>query len=307
MFQPSPELRALQLKCLEILDLVHAICRRHDIQYSLCGGSVVGAYLYGGFIPWDDDVDLMMTRENYNKFVQICQQELPPHYSLINYRTSRKYPSLFSKVMDNSTTLVQGENADERCIGGVFLDITCYDRIPTGWRRRVDMFFYTVSQWAFSARKSSCPRCYKDYMRNIWLALAGSHPSWLYKLSERVFTKLGYGQQYSYSELFGAYANTVAYPPSVFEHYTTIAFEGKEYMIVRDFIEYLQIRYNRTDFYEPEDKQHPPHYSYVDLEQPYEEYIKKLRSAHSDVPVVASRLSPSINNFGTEPKKDYKS
>lgn len=63
------ELRQLQLKCLEILDIVVKICTEHDIKYSLCGASVVGAHLYKGFLPWDDDIDLEMSiisKENKN-------------------------------------------------------------------------------------------------------------------------------------------------------------------------------------------------------------------------------------------------
>ena len=65
------EIRGIQKKCIQILDIVDEICRKHQIKYSLCGGSVVGAHLYQGCLPWDDDVDLMMTRENYNKFLSI--------------------------------------------------------------------------------------------------------------------------------------------------------------------------------------------------------------------------------------------
>ena len=67
------ELRQLQLKCLEILDIVVKICTEHNIKYSLCGGAVVGAHLYKGFLPWDDDIDIMMTRENYNQFLVIAE------------------------------------------------------------------------------------------------------------------------------------------------------------------------------------------------------------------------------------------
>ena len=70
------ELRQLQLKCLEILDIVVKICTEHNIKYSLCGGSVVGAHLYKGFLPWDDDIDIMMTRENYNRFITIAENKL---------------------------------------------------------------------------------------------------------------------------------------------------------------------------------------------------------------------------------------
>lgn len=56
------DIRNIQIKCIEILNIVDQICRKHHIQYSLCGESVVGAHLYQGCLPWDDDVDLMMTR-----------------------------------------------------------------------------------------------------------------------------------------------------------------------------------------------------------------------------------------------------
>ena len=69
------KLRQLQLKCLEMLDVVDRICKEHNIKYSLCGGSVVGAHLYNGVLPWDDDIDLMMTRENYNQFLSIAEKE----------------------------------------------------------------------------------------------------------------------------------------------------------------------------------------------------------------------------------------
>ena len=79
------EVRKIQLKCLEILEIVDKICRKYGINYSLCGGSVVGAHLYGGCLPWDDDVDLMMTRENYNKFLSVVREELPEGFSVSNY------------------------------------------------------------------------------------------------------------------------------------------------------------------------------------------------------------------------------
>ena len=64
----NSKIREIQLECLKILDITHRICVENAIQYSLCGGSVVGAHLYKGCLPWDDDIDIMMTRENYNRF-----------------------------------------------------------------------------------------------------------------------------------------------------------------------------------------------------------------------------------------------
>lgn len=85
------DIRNIQIKCIEILNIVDQICRKHHIQYSLCGESVVGAHLYQGCLPWDDDVDLMMTRENYNKFLSVIKQELPKGFSVHNYQLSDTY------------------------------------------------------------------------------------------------------------------------------------------------------------------------------------------------------------------------
>ena len=56
----------------------------------------LGAHLYQGYLPWDDDVDLMMTRENYNKFLSVIKQELPKGFSVHNYQLSDTYWSLYS-------------------------------------------------------------------------------------------------------------------------------------------------------------------------------------------------------------------
>ena len=87
-------------------------------------------------------------------------------------------------------------------------------------------------------------------------------------------------KHYTYRELFGAFyfINLIPYKSSIFEYYSTIEFEGRSVMIVRDYIEYLQTRYNRYDFNEPEEKKVPSHLAYVDFDMPYKEYIKRKAS-----------------------------
>ena len=268
----ASEIRQIQLKCLELLVVVDDICRRNGIQYSLCGGSVVGAHLYGGCLPWDDDIDLMMTRENYDKFNEIAPSELSQGLSIHNFNLTEDFTTPFTKVMNDRTTIVQHDGV----VSGVFLDITVYDRIPLNKLSEIDKFLWKISQIIMIGKvKPSCP---KDKMRNFMLSTVFSDKRAFFLKFQKIARFLGKAHKYCYSELFGAFANTIGYEARIFENYTDIDFEGGRFMIVRDYIDYLITRYNRTDFHEPKEKQVAPHYKYVNFELPYREYLKDCRT-----------------------------
>lgn len=263
MFQPDETLRKLQLHCVEILKVVHEICIKNNIQYSLCGGSVVGAHLYKGVIPWDDDIDLMMTRENYDKFIVACKKDLPDRYIIQNYKTDTEYYTLFSKIIDTKTTLIQEYTEGMPIKSGVFLDITVYDKVPNNYLWSLDVFFMRLCMWVFFSNEAI------GGIRKWVYKLFGNRQKWLFSLSEKVFKLNSKYKDYSYCELFGAFCNTKKYNKEIFENYTTIEFEGSQYMIIRDYVRYLECRYDRTDFYEPEEKQVPTHFVTVDFNKSY--------------------------------------
>lgn len=269
------ELRQLQLKCLEILDIVVKICTEHNIKYSLCGGSVVGAHLYKGFLPWDDDIDIMMTRENYNHFITVAEKCLPDSYIIINYQNGKDEENFrinYSKIINKDTTLIQKDGK----ITGVFLDITVYDKVPTNVLKFVDLFLYKRSMTINTGKLPGSG--IKNKIRDVLLDTLFSNRRKFLLFFQQIIESIGKtSKHYTYRELFGAfyYVNLVPYKPSIFENYTQIYFEGRTVMIVRDYIEYLQTRYNRTDFQEPPQKQHPTHFAFVDIYTPYEEFIKK--------------------------------
>lgn len=263
MFQPDETLRSLQLHCLKLLKIVDEICVKNDIQYSLCGGSVVGAHLYNGFIPWDDDIDIMMTRENYDKFIKVCQYELPSNLIIQNYKTDKEYYTLFSKIIDKNTTLVQEYIEGSPIVSGVFLDITVYDRVPNNSLWKFDVFLMRMCMWTFFSNEAN------GGFRRLFFKIFGNKHKRLFTFCEKIFKLLGKTKNYSYCELFGAFCNTKKYNPEIFENYTTVNFENEKFMIVRDYVKYLEWRYERTDFHEPEEKQVPTHFSKVDLDNSY--------------------------------------
>ena len=85
-------LQRLRPLWLDMLLEVDRICRKHNIKYSLDGGTLLGCIRHKGFIPWDDDVDVIMLREEYEKFVAVCKNELDTEkFFLQDFRTDKEY------------------------------------------------------------------------------------------------------------------------------------------------------------------------------------------------------------------------
>lgn len=263
------EIRSIQIRCIDILNEVDRICRKYNIQYSLCGGTVVGAHLYGRCLPWDDDVDLMMTRDNYNQFLAVVKGELPLEYSVHNYQLSEEYWSPFTKIINDQTTVVQQDGT----VSGVFLDITVYDKIPDNRKQKEDILLWKISQVVGIGKLKGCSP--KVLLRNIVLTLFFRDERKYLKWFQKRVEKNGQCKNYHYSELFGAFCNTKPFDREIFENYSEIQFENKKYMIVRDYVRYLETRYDRTDFREPKEKQVAPHYQYVNFDLPYRKFLEK--------------------------------
>ncbi|MEO3238618.1 LicD family protein, partial [Parabacteroides distasonis] len=84
-------LRQAQLVMLRMLKIIDYICRKHDLRYWLCSGTLLGAVRHQGFIPWDDDLDICMLREDYNRFIQIAPLEFPTDIFLQTQETDPSY------------------------------------------------------------------------------------------------------------------------------------------------------------------------------------------------------------------------
>ena len=88
---------------VEVLGVVDAICKKYDIQYFADAGTLLGAVRHKGFIPWDDDLDICMRREDYNRFWKIAEEELPEKFKIINIHTQPNYDEIFSRVVNRDT------------------------------------------------------------------------------------------------------------------------------------------------------------------------------------------------------------
>jgi len=116
------ELKELQKIELEMLQEIDKICRHYHIRYYLAGGTLLGAVRHQGFIPWDDDIDIAMPREDYEQFIKIMSHKKHPIYKLLAIECTKGYPYTFAKVVDTRTRLVEEIGKDLHQMG-VFIDI----------------------------------------------------------------------------------------------------------------------------------------------------------------------------------------
>lgn len=121
------KLRDIQLIELEILKEIDRICKKNNIEYFLDSGTVLGAVRHKGFIPWDDDIDIGMTRKNYEKFLKIAPKELKIDYFLQNTQTEKECPQLYTKIKKNNTLYVSWACRNLNIHQGIYVDIFPYD------------------------------------------------------------------------------------------------------------------------------------------------------------------------------------
>ncbi len=114
-------LRQAQLITLRLLKIVDYVCKKNEIKYWLDGGTLLGAVRHGGFIPWDDDVDIGMTREDYEKFVSIAPQQMPPDIFVQNFNTTRFAGNTWTQIKDRGSYMKI--NSDGTHHMGVYMDI----------------------------------------------------------------------------------------------------------------------------------------------------------------------------------------
>lgn len=133
----SSELRRMQQIQVELLREFDRVCRRHGIKYIIASGTLLGAVRHQGFIPWDDDIDIEMLREDYEAFLRAAKGDLSPEMFFQDHRTDREYPWLYGKLRMNGTSAVRVGQEHLKMHSGVFIDIFPRDPMPNsaGGRR----------------------------------------------------------------------------------------------------------------------------------------------------------------------------
>lgn len=124
------ELQHLQSVILLIAKDIDRLCREHGIEYYLLGGSCIGAVRHKGFIPWDDDLDIVMTHDNYVRFLDVCRRHLDSSKYMLQ-EGRRDWPLNYSKIRLKGTYIHEPEDeyaSDD--MHGIFVDVFPLDNVP---------------------------------------------------------------------------------------------------------------------------------------------------------------------------------
>ena len=123
-------IKQVQEKILDIMKYIDELCRSNGITYYIMGGTALGAIRHEGFIPWDDDLDIFMTPEEYNKFKKVFEEKKSTRFILQEWKTTPNYLE-YAKVRMNGTTFIEEAFKDRKDIHqGIYVDIMMLHKVP---------------------------------------------------------------------------------------------------------------------------------------------------------------------------------
>lgn len=272
----NDKLRQVQKVELEIMDVIHRVCVEHNFKYSLAYGTLIGAVRHGGFIPWDDDIDICMPREDYEKFIEIWPKYGFTEYILQNTETDEDFTQNFTKIRKNNTTFLQPKEEELQYHKGIFVDIFPGEKVPDSNLKRKIQFVNVAVNLLYS-RKFGSGRNNKimAFAEKLLLAIPKSKYKKYRNKAQKQMTK--YNGDKSLAYVFPSTMNAARnyYPADIFENLTLINFEGKQYYAYQDYDKCLRIEYGNYMELPPKEERvwkHTP--IIIDFEKNYDDIIR---------------------------------
>lgn len=128
--------KKMQNMQLEILTDFQKICDKYDIPYFVSGGTAIGTIRHKGFIPWDDDIDVCLLRDDYNKVLHYIRKDLSDKYEIYDNKSTDGYVLVFAKMCKKGTRIQEDGGFDTCVPTGIYMDIFAYDKTVLDKKKR---------------------------------------------------------------------------------------------------------------------------------------------------------------------------
>lgn len=250
------ELRNIQM---DILQNVHDFCITHGINYSLAYGTLLGAVRHGGYIPWDDDIDIAMLRPDYERFIQEYQDDV---YKFVDSRSDKDVHICFGKVEDTRTLVIEKGNTKNL---GVTIDVFPIDDLCDTYEESVK--YFNSYSWNRLARKVKYREIsiVKGWKKKVAvsvlkvLLLPFSVHALALKYIEKA-KKHSNGLSLYVGSLCGSnVSESDIMERKIWKNYKQMLFEAKPFMVIKDTDGYLKKAYGDYMKLPPKEQQVPKH------------------------------------------------
>lgn len=275
------ELRQLQLKELDILKEVKRICEKHNITYYLSSGTCLGAVRHNGFIPWDDDVDVMMPYNSYTHFLDIAPQELGKDFFLQNFLTDSHDYQGFTKIRMNDTAMILPNHTKWKVHQGIWIDIfpVVYLKDYREFEKKKRLLsisnYLQMDSYFLDNEKEFKQKLKAGYF--LFRALLKTPLSFRQFLHKRLLTFIysNRGGEQFFSEAWGTMSNL--YPISVLEGEPAYhIFEDDNYPLVPGYEKYLSETYGDYMSFPPESERKAHGNLVIDFQKSYKDVLRTI-------------------------------
>lgn len=249
------DIKEIQNKMLEILVEVDRVCKQYNIKYVLDSGTLLGAVRHQGFIPWDDDIDIAMLREDYDRFCEVAKTALKEKFVFETMHTCKDFSNIFGKVFDVSTKYVQKNTKHLNMPQGIFLDIFPVDNVDVSSKYRLCRIVASINTVRCIKQKTE-----KFEKRHIlYLPLFLIPIQCLNKLADK-FMRVNNKKETEYvCPICQSGTSKPSFRRTMFTNVCLANFEGKKFPIPEEYYDYLLGYYKNPMELPPEESRHPTH------------------------------------------------